>query len=247
MANMLDFLLEELKSKGRNGDTELAHVNPTEKMILKLLGGAGTINPETGLREYNYPAANRAEQLGLIPEDPYGTGMSLDAPGEEISQDKFREFIDPNTNTIKDPTGLVAWLKSVNPQLLEKDDSGNYIWSDEEIINWVVKRGPSMFADPTDIAMKTQQFKLGAGKSRQKAGQATVKDLTTGGVGGMERFGQYGFGGRNVKMAEALYKDIGTQQSQYEEDIFALQEDATTEFGDFIYGMTDPDSPYSGL
>lgn len=37
---------------GRYGDTELIHANPFEKAILKALGGAGTINPHTGLREY---------------------------------------------------------------------------------------------------------------------------------------------------------------------------------------------------
>jgi hypothetical protein len=45
-------LYKELASKGRFGDTELAHVTPEEKALLKALGGAGTINPETGLEEY---------------------------------------------------------------------------------------------------------------------------------------------------------------------------------------------------
>ena len=37
---------------GQGGDTELAHVNPWEAMLLKRLGGAGTINPQTGLRQF---------------------------------------------------------------------------------------------------------------------------------------------------------------------------------------------------
>ena len=41
-----------LKYMGRNGDTELAHVNPREKAMLQRAGGAGTINPSTGMREY---------------------------------------------------------------------------------------------------------------------------------------------------------------------------------------------------
>lgn len=45
-------VLKQVKHKGRNGDTELAHVNPVESKILKSLGGSGTINPKTGLREY---------------------------------------------------------------------------------------------------------------------------------------------------------------------------------------------------
>tara|TARA_Y100001938_G_scaffold31759_1_gene43402 strand:+ start:87 stop:1058 length:972 start_codon:yes stop_codon:yes gene_type:complete len=43
---------QTLAAKGRFGDTELAHVNPREKLMLKAMGGAGTINPDTGLKEY---------------------------------------------------------------------------------------------------------------------------------------------------------------------------------------------------
>ncbi len=41
-----------LASKGRFGDTELAHVNPQEKAMLEAMGGSGTTNPMTGLKEY---------------------------------------------------------------------------------------------------------------------------------------------------------------------------------------------------
>jgi hypothetical protein len=44
--------IEELRSKGRGGDTILAHINPREAEILKRMGGAGTINPHTGLPEF---------------------------------------------------------------------------------------------------------------------------------------------------------------------------------------------------
>lgn len=39
-------------SKGRYGDTMLAHITPEEARLLKKRGGAGTINPETGLPEF---------------------------------------------------------------------------------------------------------------------------------------------------------------------------------------------------
>lgn len=48
----LKTLAKELQSKGRHGDTILAHINPQEAGILKALGGAGTRNPDTGLPEY---------------------------------------------------------------------------------------------------------------------------------------------------------------------------------------------------
>ena len=44
--------IEYLRDQGRFGDTDLVHVNPQEKAMLKAMGGAGTINPNTGLEEY---------------------------------------------------------------------------------------------------------------------------------------------------------------------------------------------------
>jgi hypothetical protein len=41
-----------MASLGRGGDTMLAHINPDEARLLKALGGAGTINPHTGLPEF---------------------------------------------------------------------------------------------------------------------------------------------------------------------------------------------------
>jgi len=45
-------LAQEVQAAGRNGDTMLAHITPEEAGILQLLGGSGTINPETGLPEF---------------------------------------------------------------------------------------------------------------------------------------------------------------------------------------------------
>ena len=41
-----------LQAAGRNGDTQLAHINPREAAMLRRAGGSGTINPATGLPEY---------------------------------------------------------------------------------------------------------------------------------------------------------------------------------------------------
>lgn len=50
--NNLKPIAQVLQSKGRYGDTILAHISPQEADLLKSLGGSGTINPETGLPEY---------------------------------------------------------------------------------------------------------------------------------------------------------------------------------------------------
>jgi len=52
MFDMLSGQYKNLASKGRYGDTMLAHINPQEAGLLRSMGGAGTINPQTGLREF---------------------------------------------------------------------------------------------------------------------------------------------------------------------------------------------------
>lgn len=67
----------KVASMGRNGDTQLAHINNVEADLLKLLGGAGTVNPKTGLKEYHWKfsashmAKHAANALGSI-LDPIG-------------------------------------------------------------------------------------------------------------------------------------------------------------------------------
>ena len=49
----LPALAKIIQSKGRKGDTILAHINPREAALLKKRGGSGTINPETGLPQFD--------------------------------------------------------------------------------------------------------------------------------------------------------------------------------------------------
>jgi hypothetical protein len=63
-------LAETLAAQGRNGDTELAHINPQEAELLTLFGGSGTINPRSGLREYYYGGGGADNSGGM--GDPGG-------------------------------------------------------------------------------------------------------------------------------------------------------------------------------
>jgi len=45
-------IAKELAGKGRGGDSMLVHITPKEAYMLKNAGGAGTINPDTGLLEF---------------------------------------------------------------------------------------------------------------------------------------------------------------------------------------------------
>ena len=46
-------LAQVLRSKGRGRDTVLAHITPKEAALLKRRGGRGSINPDTGLPEFD--------------------------------------------------------------------------------------------------------------------------------------------------------------------------------------------------
>jgi len=49
---LLKHLYTDIATKGRMGDTTLAHINIEEAALLKAQGGSGTVNPTTGLFEY---------------------------------------------------------------------------------------------------------------------------------------------------------------------------------------------------
>jgi hypothetical protein len=73
----LKTLAKELQSKGRNGDTILAHINPQEAGILKALGGSGTRNPDTGLPEYRIGKIFKPFQQAAAFVNPFNPGSGL--------------------------------------------------------------------------------------------------------------------------------------------------------------------------
>ena len=78
-----------LQSKGRRGDTMLAHITPQEAALLKSRGGAGTTNPETGLPEfYIYPDAmtdfgNYQADQGQFQAAPVSEDYSFSPQGQD--------------------------------------------------------------------------------------------------------------------------------------------------------------------
>jgi hypothetical protein len=72
----LKALAEMLRRQGRGQDTILAHITPQEAALLKSRGGAGTMNPATGLPEFqqDYPD----EFYGGAGEGTYSTPINMD-------------------------------------------------------------------------------------------------------------------------------------------------------------------------
>ena len=85
-------LYTELSGYGRGGDTELAHINPYEAEVLKAIGGSGTVNSVTGLREYKGggssapppPATQTVRQEATIPDElkPFVTDILNEAKAQ---------------------------------------------------------------------------------------------------------------------------------------------------------------------
>lgn len=107
----LKTLAKELQSKGRYGDTILAHINPQEAGILKALGGAGTRNPDTGLPEY---------WGGLGALNPFNPGSAAgkavgSIPGVKQVQDVATKITQPFEKAIVQPVsrGLADFDKQV--------------------------------------------------------------------------------------------------------------------------------------
>jgi hypothetical protein len=72
-----------LGSKGRGGDTLVAHINPTEALVLRALGGRGSVNPKTGLLEFLGGIGSGAGgALGRSGD----TGMGSAGPGKVTSR-----------------------------------------------------------------------------------------------------------------------------------------------------------------
>ena len=62
----LPALAEMIRAKGRGKDTILAHITPREAALLKKRGGAGTINPDTGLLEFEDDTYDPNEDMGYV-------------------------------------------------------------------------------------------------------------------------------------------------------------------------------------
>jgi hypothetical protein len=90
-------IAKELQSFGRNGDTILAHINPAEARMLQRMGGSGTINPVTGLREYIFKGVGKVFK---------GIGKAFKAVGKAVSN-AVKGLVKGVTKFVKSPVGKI--------------------------------------------------------------------------------------------------------------------------------------------
>jgi hypothetical protein len=90
--------IKKVASAGRGGDTELAYLSPKARELLKKLGGAGTKNPKTKLREYQPVFGMEALGEGEEPLGLFGDNPMMPAPRSEVVAPPFPGFsVAPDT------------------------------------------------------------------------------------------------------------------------------------------------------
>lgn len=105
--------MRNLMRAGRKGDSELAHVNPHEAMVLEMMGGSGSVNPRTGLREYyesgsgpggrDTTSDNARDTAGPSQQDTGGTTSSGDS-----FLDRVVNALTPDLKGWSDPLGKIG-------------------------------------------------------------------------------------------------------------------------------------------
>jgi hypothetical protein len=107
---------QSLAAKGRGGDTILAHINPQEAMMLKAMGGSGTINPATGLMEFKGGPIGWVEDAvssvgdaigGAAPSVGDFIGGAVESVGDFVG-DAFQSVGDAVQSVAESPVGKVV-------------------------------------------------------------------------------------------------------------------------------------------
>jgi len=89
----LPALAELLRSKGKNNDSILAHINPREAALLKRHGGSGDINPDTGLPQFDDGDATLTE-IGVSPEQ-----QNAPLPSDQTAFNQAQQYFDSTPST----------------------------------------------------------------------------------------------------------------------------------------------------
>jgi len=153
--------LASLASKGRNGDTEirkidgkLAHVNKYEASLIDSKGklgerivktiGSGTINPSTGLKEYDHAWWHVGPIGDVLSWAGQETGLDLDPWSEDNSYGQW-------VNSFTDVTGI-DWLQE-NWRNLGWNEA-EYLY--DQIFNEGVNPNDSVYGPPVTAEQKAE-------------------------------------------------------------------------------------------
>ena len=102
--------IKDLARFGRNGDTMLAHINPQEAQMLKRMGGSGTINPITGLPQFDVDD-DVISSVSLEGGGDFGGG---DGGGYSDTSEQVQDFQNTGYDYSSDISGSMAGDNSLN-------------------------------------------------------------------------------------------------------------------------------------
>ena len=119
---------KKVSKLGRSGDTQLAHINSKEADMLRAMGGAGTINPYTGLPEYRFRFRNPFRKLRDIVDTVVGGATDILDPVIDTATDVLEPVFDTAGNvvesTIAPAADIVGEGAQVGLDLLDKGVKG---------------------------------------------------------------------------------------------------------------------------
>ena len=171
---LIKHLYADIASMGDGGDTALAHVNTAEVALLKSHGGAGTINPRTGLVEFK----GKGGGGGGAPQE--SKSYSSDLP--EYAQPYYEEVMKQTGKEIytTDSSGNVTGVKS-NP-LYSGDRLAGFNTDQTNVQSNI--RG--MGAIPEfEESITTTDTLTGYGADAARTGLAGAKAFTPGAIGSL--------------------------------------------------------------
>jgi hypothetical protein len=131
---------DSLEQYGRYGDTDVALTDSQDRRMLRRMGGAGTVNPVTGLREYYTPGGNFTNPIDVWYRESFGREADPEGLAYWTEQDKgnmtddelFKQFIKYGNNEV-----YSGWTPTVSTPTPAVTDT-------------TVNQFPSIYSDPND-------------------------------------------------------------------------------------------------
>ena len=197
-------LAQLIRSQGRGRDTVLAHITPREAALLKAAGGSGTINPNTGLPEFQEDFGPTYEELGYTPPD-------IQAP--EIDYSAYQAYTPPQIDMMQAPAPVQDFDFSqmdigfgpgqFTPEVTPQDIQG---MEADQFARFV--------PTPSELAQTPAQapsfLERGAQAVKDRLGRATLEDVLR--VGGMAGLGL--LGAQRSRQGQQQAQDLQNQLQQ---------------------------------
>ena len=212
----LPALAQILRSKGRKGDTILAHITPKEAALLKRRGGSGTKNPATGLPEYD-----NEYDSGGFDTTGYTDSGNVQSAQQAFGGQDYNSFFDTgasstasagdNSGTTFNTPSSLALDRSA--QIADQSGTGGF-----DVTGYTpsgATQTPAEAAPGYDYGAQGVNAQTGGGGSPDKGFNLNSLLSALGGVGGLTRMaggaGTAALGAQAGKTAAAQGQDVVNQ------------------------------------